>query len=105
MQIQDPSEIGIADIHRFPQRPVYCNKKRKCKPIIVRLTSATDKSKIFHLAKNLGEYNDSNSEASRSSGSQFRDAEAAIFELLSLPPLARPLRPFPLEPLDDVIFA
>ena len=35
LQIQDPSEIKIADIHCFPQRPMYCNEKRKCGPIII----------------------------------------------------------------------
>ena len=53
LQIQDPSEIRIVDMHRLPQRPVYRNKKRKCRPIIVKLTSAMDKSKIFQLAKNI----------------------------------------------------
>ena len=47
MQIQDPSKIGIADIHRLPQRLEYRNKKRKCKRITVMLTSAMDKSEIF----------------------------------------------------------
>ena len=82
LQIQDPSEIRIADIHRLPQRPVYRNKKRKCRPIIVKLTSAMDKSKVFRLTKHLKEYNDSNYEASSSSGSQSTQRTVYITDYL-----------------------
>ena len=33
------------------------NGQRKCRPIIVKLTTAIDKAKIFHLSKNLKSYN------------------------------------------------
>ena len=81
LQIQDRSEIRIADI-RLPQRPVYRNKKRKCRPIVVKLTSAMDKSKIFRLTKHLKEYNDSNCEASSSSGSQSTERTVYITDHL-----------------------
>ena len=57
LKIDNPMEIPIADIHRLPQRPIYVNGKRKCRPIIVKLTCAMDKSKIFRSAKNLKDYN------------------------------------------------
>ena len=78
LQIQDPSETRIADIHRLLQRLVYCNKKRKCRPITIKLTSAMDKSKIFRLTKHLKKYNDSYCEASSSSGSQSTEHKVYI---------------------------
>ena len=48
-----PEELSIADIHRLPQRPVLRNGQRKCRPIIVKLTAAIDKAKIFRLSKIL----------------------------------------------------
>ena len=51
-----PEEISIADIHRLPQRPVLWNGQRKCEQIIVNLTTAIDKAKIFCLSKNLKSY-------------------------------------------------
>ena len=82
LQIQDPSEIRIAGIHCLPQRPVYRNKKRKCRPIIIKLASAMDKSNIFRLTKHLKKYNDSNCEASSSSGSQSTDLTVYITDHL-----------------------
>ena len=38
-------ELSIADIHLLPQRPVLRNGQRKCRPIIVKLTTAIGKAK------------------------------------------------------------
>ena len=53
----EPEEISIANIHRLPQRSVLRSGQRKCRPIIVKLTTAIDKAKIFRLSKNLKSYN------------------------------------------------
>ena len=82
LQIQDPSEIRVADIHRLLQRPVYRNKKCKCRHFMVKLTFAMDKSKMFYLTKHLKEYNDSNCGASRSSGNPFTEHKIYITDHL-----------------------
>ena len=61
LQIQGPSEIRIADI---------------------QLTSAIDELKIFRLTKHLEEYNDSNCNASSSSGSQSTERTVYITDHL-----------------------
>jgi len=65
--MENPADIKIADIHRLPQWPIYVNNKRKCRPVIVKLTCAMDKYKIFQLAKNLKSYNPNRSDPSVSS--------------------------------------
>ena len=48
-----PEEIPIADIHRLPQRPVLRNGLRKCRPIIVKLTTAINKAKNHIMPQHI----------------------------------------------------
>ena len=57
LKIQDASAVGLVDIHRLPQHPVYKNGKKVSRPIIVKLDSAFSKRTIFKSLKHLKEYN------------------------------------------------
>ena len=50
--------INLVDYHRLPQRPVFNGKTRQNRPIIKKLTNATDKGRIFAGLKNLKAYNE-----------------------------------------------
>ena len=53
----NPHEIGIADFHRLPQHPIYRDQKKVDRPIIIQLTTSTDKHKIMSSLKHLKSYN------------------------------------------------
>ena len=57
-KISDPMTIQLADYHRLPQTPVYKNGNRVNRPIILKLTNAADKRRIFNDVKNLKSYNE-----------------------------------------------
>ena len=59
--------VAVADVHRFPQHPITKNGKRITRPIIVKLTSYSDKNMIMRSPKNLKEYNE---ERKRTFGSE-----------------------------------
>ena len=50
--------VAVADVHRLPQHPITKNGKRIIRPIIVKLTSYSDKNIIMRSLKNLKEYNE-----------------------------------------------
>ena len=50
--------VAVADIHRLPQHPITKNGKRITRPIIVKLTSYSDKNMIMRSLKSLKEYNE-----------------------------------------------
>jgi len=52
------SLISVADAHRLPQHPISRKGKRVTRPIIVKLTSYSDKNLIMRSLKNLKEYNE-----------------------------------------------
>ena len=56
--IENPSRFVFADYHRLPQRPVYKNRQKVDRPVIIKLTSAADKQEIFARLKNLKPYNE-----------------------------------------------
>ena len=56
--ITDPTMINVVDYHRLSQRPVFNGKTRQNRPIIIKLTNATDKGRIFAGLKNLKAYNE-----------------------------------------------
>ena len=56
--IENPSRFVFADYHRLPQRPVYKNRQKVDRPVIIKLTSAADKQEIFARLKNLIPYNE-----------------------------------------------
>ena len=59
LKIQVPSDIVMSDFHRLPQKPLFNNEgQRISRPVIRKLTSATDKRLIFFLAKKLKAHND-----------------------------------------------
>ena len=43
----DPKNVEVADIHRLPQKPVIRRGVKVTRPIIVKLTNAMSKAKIF----------------------------------------------------------
>ena len=59
LRIKDPTLIPLADYHRLPQRPIYDRTGAKImRPIIIELTNASDKRKIYNKVKNLKAFNE-----------------------------------------------
>ena len=58
LKIDDPTSIAVVDAHRLPQRPIFKNGKRICRPLIVKLSTISDKNKIFGHVKNLKNFNE-----------------------------------------------
>ena len=56
--ISDPLTMPLADYHRSPQRPVFRDGKKVTRPIIIKLTNAPNKMRIFGSLKNLKDYNE-----------------------------------------------
>ena len=56
-QIENPSSIAKVDCHRLPQRPVFRNRKKVIRPIIIKLSNAMDKRYLFRQLKHLKTYN------------------------------------------------
>ena len=54
----DSDDINVVDIHRLPQTPLRIRGKKVNRPIIVKLDSMMEKSKIFRNLKRLKSYND-----------------------------------------------
>ena len=54
----DPDELPLVDIHRLPQRPLYNEKGRVNRPIIIKLYNYNDKHWLFSRLKFLKSYND-----------------------------------------------
>ena len=60
--ITDPTMINLADYHRLPQRPIYKEKLRVDRPIIIKLTNGADKRRIFANLKYLKTFNETRRE-------------------------------------------
>ena len=58
LNIEDPNDIELVDIHRLPQHPVSKFGRRIHRPIIVNLLTIPDKRMIYKSVKNLKAYND-----------------------------------------------
>ena len=58
LKIPNFQAVAVADVHRLPQNPITKNGKRITRPIIVKLTSYSDKNMIMRSLKNLKEYNE-----------------------------------------------
>ena len=67
LKIPNFHAVAVADVHRLPQHPITKNRKRLTQPIIVKLTSYSDKNIIMRSLKNLKEYN---AERKRTFGSE-----------------------------------
>ena len=61
LQISNPSSISFVDLHRLPQRPIYRNRKKVTRPIIIKLSNAADKRLIYSKLKHLKSYNEKRS--------------------------------------------
>ena len=59
LHISDPKTLPLADYHRLPQHTIFKFGKKTTRPIIIVLTDAADKRKIFGNLKNLKSYNES----------------------------------------------
>ena len=59
--ITDLTMITLADYHRLPQRPIYKEKLRVDRTIIIKLTNAADK-RIFANLKYLKTFNETRRE-------------------------------------------
>ena len=57
LKISDPSSIPLVDYHRLPQKPVYKNDHKINRPIIIKVTNASDKRRIFNNLTKLKSYN------------------------------------------------
>ena len=57
LKIENPSRFVFADYHRLPQRPLYKNRQKVDRPVIIQLTSVADKHEIFAHLRNLKSYN------------------------------------------------
>ena len=58
LQIENPDQISIIDVHRLPQYPLFKNKVKINRPIIFKLAGNNDKQMIMHSLKNLRRYNE-----------------------------------------------
>ena len=58
LKIPNFHAVAVADVHRLPQHPITKNGKRFTRPIIVKLTSYSDKNMIMRFLKNSKEYNE-----------------------------------------------
>ena len=52
-QIYDLRSLPLADYHRLPQQPIFKFGRKTTRPIIIKLTNAEVKRKIFGNLKNL----------------------------------------------------
>ena len=57
LNIEDPDDIEIVDIHRLPQHTVMRQGRRFHRQIIVKLLTVSDKQSIFNSVKHLKHYN------------------------------------------------
>ena len=57
LKIENPSRFEFADYHRLPQRPLYKNRQKVDRPVIIKLTNAADKHEIFAHLRNLKSHN------------------------------------------------
>ena len=53
----DPTSISVVDIHRLPQHPVYKNRTKVNRPIIIKFQNVEDKEKVTKFLTNLKHYN------------------------------------------------
>ena len=58
LNIEDPNDIELVDIHRLPQHPVSKFGRRIYWPIIVKLLTIQDKRMIYKSVMNLKAYSD-----------------------------------------------
>ena len=58
LKIPEAHVVAIADVHRLPQHSITRKGKRVTRPIIVKLTSYSDKNLIMRSLKNLRAYNE-----------------------------------------------
>ena len=55
----DPTSMNIIDIQKLPQRPIFVNKaKKKNRPIIIKLSTAMERKRIFSSLKHLKIFNE-----------------------------------------------
>ena len=59
LHISDLKSLPLADYHRLPQQPIFKFGRKTTRPIIIKLTNAADKRKIFGNLKYLKSYNES----------------------------------------------
>ena len=57
----DPTSMNIIDIHRLPQRPIFVNKAKKNRAIIIKLSTAMERKRIFSSLKHLKKFNEERS--------------------------------------------
>jgi len=48
-----PGEISPVDYHRLQQRPIYRNREKVTRPIIIKMPTILEKQTILKSAKNL----------------------------------------------------
>ena len=51
--ISESKSLPLADYHRLTQQPIFKLGRKTTRPIIIKLTNAADKRKIFSYLKNL----------------------------------------------------
>ena len=68
LQIENPDQISIIDVHRLPQYPLFKNKVKINRPIIFKLAGNNDKQMIMHSLKNLRRYNETRLEENSKAG-------------------------------------
>ena len=59
LHISDPRSLPFADNHRLPQQPRLKFGRKTTRLVIIKLTNAADKRKVFCNLKNLKSYNES----------------------------------------------
>ena len=56
--ISDPKSLPLADYHRLPKQPISKFGRKTINPIIIKLTNAAEKQKIFGNLKNFKSYDE-----------------------------------------------
>ena len=56
--ISNSKSFLLRDYHRLSQQPIFKFGRKTTRPIIIKLTNAADKQKMFGSLKNLKSYNE-----------------------------------------------
>ena len=71
LKIENPEDLPLVDIHRLPQHPIYRNKVKVNRPIIIKLYNNEDKRWLLSHLRHLKEYNNERKRGNDSLGSVF----------------------------------
>ena len=71
LKIENPEDLPLVDIHRLPQHPIYRNKVKVNRPIVIKLYNNEDKRWLLSHLRHLKEYNNERKRRNDSIGTVF----------------------------------